>query len=159
MITSTTSTSWTESAPCAGADGYVPTEALVRRPRDLVEVCTPLIEVCAASCPFVLRCHERVRPEANQFDGVCAARVWVNGHVIATAEGALALPKLASRAGTCGTSSGVKGHRRLGEPLCGECRVTAQRADTRRAGAASIRKRSSRSNSRGRSANRDTVAA
>lgn len=148
MITPTTSTAWTALAPCADMDGYVPPDDLVRRPQDLLKACTPLMERCAASCPFVLRCHERVRPETSQFDGVCAARIWINGKPIATAEGAPALSKLASRAGTCGTSSGVKGHRRLGEPLCGECRVTAQRAEARNAGAASIRKRATRKGQR-----------
>lgn len=92
----------------------------------------------------MLRCHERVRPEASLFDGVCAGRIWINGKPVTTADDAPALPKLETRAGICGTSSGVAGHRRLGEPLCGECRVTAQRAEARRAGAASIRKRASR---------------
>lgn len=143
MITSTSSTAWTEHAPCAGVDGYLPEESLLRVPQQLLEACEPLMEGCTA-CPFIVRCYDRVRPAANHFDGVCAARLWVNGKVAASAEGVEPLPKLPTQAGTCGTSSGVKGHRRLGEPLCGECRVTAQRADVRRAGAASIRKRASR---------------
>ncbi|GHE09197.1 hypothetical protein GCM10010339_60640 [Streptomyces alanosinicus] len=151
MITSTSSAAWTSAAPCAGVDGYVPSEELMRsKPREVLEECVPLLEGCVELCPFVLRCYERVRPEASRFDGVCAGRMWVNGKVVATAEGAPVLPKLLSQAGTCGTSSGVKAHRRLGEPLCGECRVTAQRAGVRRAGAASIRKRASRSDRRTR---------
>ncbi|MEU7583805.1 hypothetical protein AB0B50_40215 [Streptomyces sp. NPDC041068] len=143
MITSTASTAWTELAPCAGVDGYLPDGSLLRQLRQLLDACAPLMEACT-SCPFIARCYDRVRPASSQFDGVCAARIWVNGKVVASAQGAEALPKLPSQAGTCGTSSGVKGHRRLGEPLCGECRVTAQRADVRRAGAASIRKRATR---------------
>ncbi|MEK2474032.1 hypothetical protein [Streptomyces noursei] len=145
MITSTSSAAWTIAAPCAGSDGYLPSEDLVRRhPDEVLKACGPLMDDCAALCPFVLQCYERVRPQSNGFDGVCAARTWINGREVAAAEGAPALSKLASRAGTCGTSSGVKAHRRLGEPLCGKCRVTAQRAEVRRAGAASIRKRASR---------------
>ncbi|MEU9334135.1 hypothetical protein AB0D49_13395 [Streptomyces sp. NPDC048290] len=153
MITSTTSAAWTAAAPCAGLDGYVPSEELVRsRPSDVMKACGPLMEGCAQLCPFVLECYERVRPEANRFDGVCAARTWVNGRAVAVAEGAPALSKLASQAGTCGTSSGVKAHQRLGEPLCGLCRVTSQRAEVRRAGAASIRKRASRADREARAA-------
>ncbi|MEV0445911.1 hypothetical protein AB0I84_10485 [Streptomyces spectabilis] len=143
MITSTSSTAWTELAPCAGVDEYLPGESLLRNPQQLLDACTPLLEECA-SCPFIERCYDRVRPASNRFDGVCAARLWVNGKAVASAKGVAPLPKLTTHAGTCGTSSGVKAHRRLGEPLCGDCRVTAQRADVRRAGAASIRKRAAR---------------
>lgn len=145
MITSTSSAAWTTAAPCAGLDGYVPSEQLVRsKPSDVMKACGPLMEGCAELCPFVLQCYELVRPEANRFDGVCAARTWVNGKPVAVAAGAPVLSKLVSQAGTCGTSSGVKAHQRLGEPLCGKCRVTAQRAGVRSAGAASIRKRATR---------------
>ncbi|WP_327356301.1 hypothetical protein [Streptomyces sp. NBC_01304] len=144
MITSTTSTAWTELAPCAGLDGYLPDDALLRRPKQLLEACGPLMQGCA-ECPFSARCYDLVRPEANRFDGVCAARIWVDGKAVAAASGSSGLPKLPSQAGTCGTSSGVAGHRRLGQALCGLCRVTAQRAEVRRAGAASIRKRARRS--------------
>lgn len=144
MITSTSSAAWTSSAPCAGVEGYVLGDDMVRRDaREVIEKCEPLMEGCV-KCPFAAQCYERVRPEAGHFDGVCAARTWINGRPVAAAQGAPVLSKLASQAGTCGTSSGVKAHRRLGEPLCGACRVTAQRAGARRAGPASIRKRSSR---------------
>ncbi|MGW6021295.1 hypothetical protein [Streptomyces sp. NPDC055099] len=113
-------------------------------PSAVMKACSPLMADCAELCPFVLQCYELVRPKENRFDGVCAARTWVNGREVAVAAGAPALRKLPSRAGTCGTSSGVKAHNRLGEPLCGLCRVTSQRAEVRRAGAASIRKRASR---------------
>lgn len=144
MITSTTSSAWTEDAPCAGLDGYIADESLVRSEGKLLATYGGLMQDCADLCPFVSRCYELVRPKESRFDGVCAARIWVNGKQVAVAEGAPALQRLKTKAGTCGTSSGVKGHRRLGEPLCGECRVTAQRAEVRRAGAASIRKRSAR---------------
>ncbi|MEN8649152.1 hypothetical protein ABCR94_00495 [Streptomyces sp. 21So2-11] len=144
MINSTTSAAWTSFAPCAGLDGYIPDDSLLRAPTQLLQACGPLMEDCAALCPFVVQCYDRVRPEAGHFDGVCAARIWVNGKAVAVAEEAPALPKLPTQAGTCGTSSGVAGHRRLSEALCGECRVTAQRASARHAGAASIRKRSRR---------------
>jgi hypothetical protein len=151
VITSTSSAAWTTAAPCAGLDGYIPSEQLVRsKPSDVMKTCGPLMEDCAELCPFVLQCYELVRPKENRFDGVCAARTWVNGQQVAVAAGAPALWKLPSRAGTCGTSSGVKAHRRLGEPLCGRCRVTAQRAEVRSAGAASIRKRASRAGREGR---------
>ncbi|GGU26443.1 hypothetical protein GCM10010289_54690 [Streptomyces violascens] len=144
MITPTTSAAWTENAPCAGLDGYIPDESLVRSDGKLLAACGSLMQDCANRCPFAVRCYDLVRPKESRFDGVCAARIWVNGKQVAAAEGAPPLPRLRTRAGSCGTSSGVAGHRRLDEPLCGECRVTAQRAEVRRAGAASIRKRSTR---------------
>ncbi|MEV0370643.1 hypothetical protein AB0I10_12555 [Streptomyces sp. NPDC050636] len=147
MITSTKNAAWVNSTPCAGVSGYIPDATLVRSPDKLVAECAPLMQDCADICPFMDECYELVRPHTNHFDGVCAARLWIDGKVVANAEGAPPLTRLATRAGMCGTSSGVKGHLRLNEPLCGACRVTAHRAEVRRAGAASIRSRSSRSSS------------
>ncbi|PCG85491.1 hypothetical protein CIB93_14150 [Streptomyces sp. WZ.A104] len=140
MITPTANAGWVSSAPCAGADGYVPSDGQLGAPDRLMEASAPLMQACVESCPFIVACYDRVRPDVG-FDGVCAGRLWIDGTPVAVAEGAPRLRKLPSRAGICGTSSGVAGHRRVGEPLCGDCRVTAQRADTRKAGAATIRTR------------------
>ncbi|MFH8405339.1 hypothetical protein ACH4FX_11285 [Streptomyces sp. NPDC018019] len=142
MITPTKPSTWIDLVPCAARDGYVPDASQVDSPSELIAASTPLMQDCADSCLFISRCYERVRPEAGRFDGVCAARLWINGRVIAKAEGAPALGKLPSRAGSCGTSGGVAGHERVGEPLCGQCREVALRAQVRSAGPASIRKRS-----------------
>ncbi|MGW0899585.1 hypothetical protein ACWD0G_21815 [Streptomyces goshikiensis] len=142
MINSTAPTSWMELAPCAGVEGFVFDASLTRKPAaELRAISEPLVRTCLG-CPVLAECFERVRPQGSQFDGVCSARVWINGRPVGSTPTAPALPKgLPSRAGVCGESSGVKGHRRNGEPLCGQCRVTAQRAQSRAAGAATIRKR------------------
>ncbi|MCP3759661.1 hypothetical protein [Streptomyces sp. TBY4] len=142
MINSTATTSWMDLAPCVGVEEFVFDPPATRKSaKELGELTEPLVRTCLG-CPVLAECYDRVRPQGSQFDGVCSARVWINGRVVASAASAPALPKgLPSRAGVCGESSGVKGHRRNGEPLCGQCRVTAQRAESRAAGAATIRKR------------------
>ncbi|MCY0931151.1 hypothetical protein OTB20_34215 [Streptomyces sp. H27-H1] len=146
MINSTAPTAWLELAPCIGAEAFVFTPDTARRPvAELREASAPLLRACLA-CPVLEECYRRVRPKGSQFDGVCSARIWVNGREVGSIGSAPKLPKvLPSQAGVCGESSGVKGHRRNGEPLCGQCRVTAQRAESRAAGAATIRKRGARS--------------
>ncbi|MEV4500894.1 hypothetical protein [Streptomyces klenkii] len=141
MITSTASALWTDNAPCASNADYVPAESLVRGPKEkLVDACAPLMQTCANSCPYVTACFERVRPREG-FDGVCAARLWVNGRLIAKAESAPDIPKLPSLAGVCGEVTGRRRHAALGEPLCGKCRDSQLRASSRQAGRANIRKR------------------
>lgn len=146
MINSTAATTWLEQAACAGSEGYVLSAGQTEGPAErLVKAVEPLVRACLA-CPVLNECYDRVRPKGSQFDGVCAGRLWINGQEAARALGAPALPKsLVSRAGVCGEPSGVRGHRRAGEPLCGQCRITAQRSESRAAGAATIRKRGARS--------------
>ncbi|MEU1307882.1 hypothetical protein ABZ419_03145 [Streptomyces cinnamoneus] len=144
MITSTTSALWTDNAPCAGNVDYVPDESLLRGPKaDLLDACAPLMQNCADACPYVKACFERVRPREG-FDGVCAARLWVNGRLIAKADSAPDVPKLPSLAGVCGEVTGRRRHEALGEPLCGKCRDSQLRASSRQAGRANIRKRPDR---------------
>lgn len=139
MITSTASAAWTSNAPCAGVTEYVlPDEKLLRDRKQLVELAGPLMRGCAEQCTFVAACYERVRPKEG-FDGVCAARLWVNGRLVAVAESAPELSKPPSLAGICGDRTGRRKHRELGEPLCGECRASELRALSRRAGRANIR--------------------
>ncbi|MFD3511975.1 hypothetical protein [Streptomyces sp. NPDC058657] len=144
MIAATKSAAWMSDAPCVGVRAYVPESALLREPEKLRQSAVPLMRRCAELCPVLEECYDRVRPAESRFDGVCAARLWVDGRVVQTAPGVSALAKLPSRAGSCGSSSGVAGHRRQGEPLCAACQETAQRAAVRSAGAASIRTRKQR---------------
>ncbi|MEU5428528.1 hypothetical protein AB0H73_23480 [Streptomyces olivoreticuli] len=140
MIDSTASATWTDNAPCGGRNEYVPDINLLKSLKALKESCGPLMDTCT-TCPFLLECFERVRPKASRFDGVCAARLWVNGRLVDEAAGAPPLPAEKSHAGTCGTSTGVKRHLRLGQKLCGPCRVVAQRSESRKAGQATLRRR------------------
>ncbi|MEV6678556.1 hypothetical protein AB0N09_17105 [Streptomyces erythrochromogenes] len=146
MINSTAATTWLEQAACAGSEGYILSAGEAEEPAEtLAKAVEPLVRACV-DCPVLKECYDRVRPKGSQFDGVCAARLWINGQEAARAPSAPPLPKsLVSRAGVCGEPSGVRGHRRAGEPLCGQCRITAQRAESRAAGAATIRKRGARS--------------
>ncbi|CAM5314047.1 hypothetical protein SABIM44S_00227 [Streptomyces abikoensis] len=142
MIDSTASSAWTDNAPCGGRPEYVPDSATLTSLKRLKESCGPLMAACTA-CPFVVQCFERVRPISSRFDGVCAGRLWVNGTLVDEAAGVPPLPREQSHAGTCGTSTGVKGHRALGQSLCGPCRQVSQRAQSRSAGQATLRRRSS----------------
>jgi hypothetical protein len=144
VIAATKSAAWMSDAPCVAVRGYIPDNSLLRQPEKLGQAAAPLMRRCAELCPVLAECHDRVRPAESRFDGVCAARLWVDGRVVATADGAPRLVKLPSRAGMCGSSSGVAGHERQGEPLCARCQETAQRAAVRKAGAASIRTRKQR---------------
>lgn len=146
MINSTAATTWLDQAACAGSEGYILSAGQTEEPAEkLAKTVEPLVRTCL-DCPVLAECYDRVRPKGSQFDGVCAGRLWINGQEATRALGAPSLPKaLVSRAGVCGEPSGVRGHRRAGEPLCGQCRVTAQRAESRAAGAATIRKRGARS--------------
>lgn len=146
MINSTAPTTWLDQAACAGSEGYILTAGQVKEAaEELMKAAEPLVRACL-DCPVLAECYDRVRPKGSQFDGVCAGRLWINGQEASRALGAPSLPKaLVSRAGVCGEPSGVRGHRRAGEPLCGQCRATAQRAESRAAGAATIRKRGARS--------------
>ncbi|MFI0912434.1 hypothetical protein [Streptomyces abikoensis] len=136
MITSTTSAAWTAVAPCAGVDAFV-LPAQKPLDKDLIKQAGLLMESCTR-CPFIAECFTRVRP-VEGFDGVCAARLWINGRAVATADSAPPLSALPSLAGVCGERSGRRKHQELGEPLCGACRASGQRAESRRAGRANIR--------------------
>ncbi|MFF0742131.1 hypothetical protein ACFYVL_17210 [Streptomyces sp. NPDC004111] len=144
MIAATKSAAWMSDAPCVGVRAYIPDASLMREAEKLHQAADPLMRRCVELCPVLEQCHDRVRPAESRFDGVCAARLWVDGRAVKTAKGAPPLPKLPSRAGSCGSSSGVAGHHRQGEPLCAACQETAQRAAVRKAGAATIRTRKQR---------------
>ncbi|MEV4741782.1 hypothetical protein [Streptomyces sp. NPDC049555] len=138
MITSTASAAWTSSAPCAGMDDFVLPEQKPLPKEQLVQQASPLMDSCAKRCPYVAACFMRVRPREG-FDGVCAARLWINGQPVAAADSAPPLPPLPSLAGVCGERSGRRKHQLLGEPLCGACRASELRSASRQAGRVNIR--------------------
>ncbi|WP_424216973.1 hypothetical protein ACN20G_33305 (plasmid) [Streptomyces sp. BI20] len=145
MINSTAMTGWVDRAACQGQPAYVLSADQVNAGLSTLRRATaPLMRACE-TCPVLAACYDRVRPNGSAFDGVCAARLWVNGRERGASPNAPALPKaLPSRAGVCGETSGVQGHRRAGEPLCGACRALDMRARSRAAGAATIRTRGRR---------------
>lgn len=79
------------------------------------------LAVCGP-CPLRAECIADVRPQKVGFTGVCGARLWFDGQVIAELDDAdpSELPPPTFRK-ACGTAAGARAHRRAVEQQCGQC--------------------------------------
>ncbi|MFD8379131.1 hypothetical protein ACFV2X_11435 [Streptomyces sp. NPDC059679] len=123
-------TEWVSEAPCAGDMRFTPDNATadsLRTPQN-----RKLLTVCRA-CPFRARCIALVLPRHSLFDGICGGRLWFNGQVRATCQGANR-DELKEGAApiTHGTEAGARAHNRRGETACTLCREAGRRAQARR---------------------------
>ncbi|WP_145497579.1 hypothetical protein [Streptomyces sp. CFMR 7] len=120
---------WATAAPCAGDFRFTPEETTAEAP---TEPLVALLAVCQ-HCPFRAPCIDLVLPRASLFDGVCGGRLWRDGLVLATCDGAKPgeLREYGRRPITHGTEAGARAHNRRGERACSLCREAgrlAQRA-------------------------------
>jgi hypothetical protein len=111
---------WVAKAPCAGDSRFTSEETAVEDPT--TPLVASLLSVCQG-CPFRARCVELVLPSVSLFDGVCGGRLWRNGQVLATCEGARPgeLRERGRRLITHGTEAGARAHNRRGERACSLC--------------------------------------
>src|SRR6478752_857996 len=75
---------WVSNAPCAGDLRFTPDNPAAE---EFTAVSGKLLAVCR-QCPYRSRCVDLVLPHACRFDGVCGGRLWLDGRVHATCEGA-----------------------------------------------------------------------
>ncbi|ORT54285.1 hypothetical protein [Streptomyces sp. CB03238] len=121
---------WVNEAPCAGDRRFTPDDAnedSFRAPQIRM-----LLAVCQ-DCPFRARCIDLVLPRQSLFDGICGGRLWIDGTVRATCEGAHH-DELEEGAApiTHGTEAGARAHNRRGETACSLCREAGRLAQQAR---------------------------
>lgn len=122
-------TEWVSEAPCVGDPRFTirPTWPAFagKLPQLLLRVCQ--------GCPFRSECIELVLPRKARFDGVCGGRLFLDGQIYATCQGAD--PDELTEQGTYiahGTEAGARAHNRLGEPACAWCREAGRIAQAQR---------------------------
>ncbi|MEU5389478.1 hypothetical protein [Kitasatospora cineracea] len=107
---------------CYADPRFSPAEGTWKDKKTLIKMCSPVLPTCTP-CPFRAQCIRQVQPHPRRFDGVCGGRLWLDGQVIATADGAddedLPLPGKART--VCGTTAGVAEHQNRGEQQCSVC--------------------------------------
>lgn len=67
--------SFLDDAPCRQVDPWLFDQHTIDLARPALRICQP--------CPFWQECEDLIRPRQNFFDGVCGAKVWRNGRVLA----------------------------------------------------------------------------
>ncbi|MFF8769038.1 hypothetical protein [Kitasatospora sp. NPDC015120] len=109
---------------------YSPPEGKWKTKGGLTELCAPVLPNCVP-CPHRAQCITQVAPHPRRFDGVCGGRIWLDGEVIATADGVdeSDLPLPGKARDICGTTAGVDKHHAVGEQKCEACQAAAD-ADT-----------------------------
>ncbi|MDN0193939.1 hypothetical protein [Streptomyces sp. S.PNR 29] len=121
---------WASEAPCAGDTRFTPDNATAD------SLSTPqmrkLLAICQ-HCPFRAPCIALVKPRRSLFDGICGGRLWLDGEVRATCEGAHPGELREGAAPiTHGTPAGARAHNRRGEPACSLCREAGRLDQARR---------------------------
>jgi hypothetical protein len=111
---------WVAQAPCAGDARFTSEETAAEAPTEPLVL--SLLAACQG-CPFRSQCIDLVMPSMSLFDGVCGGRLWRNGQVLATCEGAqpVELRERGRRPITHGTEAGARAHNRRGERACSLC--------------------------------------
>ncbi|MGQ4424790.1 hypothetical protein ACN6LL_007343 [Streptomyces violaceoruber] len=111
---------WVGEAPCAGDARFTSEETAAEAPTEPLVL--SLLATCQG-CPFRSQCIDLVMPSTSLFDGVCGGRLWRNGQVLATCEGAqpAELRERGRRPITHGTEAGARAHNRRGERACSLC--------------------------------------
>ncbi|WP_121746838.1 hypothetical protein [Streptomyces sp. E2N166] len=111
---------WVAQAPCAGDARFTSEETVAEALTEPLVLC--LLAACQG-CPFRSQCIDLVLPSTSLFDGVCGGRLWHNGQVLATCEGAqpAELRERGRRPITHGTEAGARAHNRRGERACSLC--------------------------------------
>nr|BEK65666.1 hypothetical protein KPHV_28930 [Kitasatospora purpeofusca] len=101
------------------AEGWKTKEALVK-------ICEPVLPQCTP-CPHRALCIRQIQPHPRKFDGVAGGRLWLDGEVIATADGVddEDLPLPGKPRPKCGTTEGFDVHLTVGEQPCESCRTAA----------------------------------
>ncbi|MFD4394390.1 hypothetical protein [Kitasatospora sp. NPDC058478] len=105
---------------------YSPAEGEWKNKGDLIEKCTPVLPECVP-CPHRAMCIRQIRPHPAKFDGVAGGRLWLDGEVIATADGVddTDLPLPGKPRDICGTTAGHGRHYTVGEQPCEPCQAAA----------------------------------
>lgn len=108
--------------PCAGVAGFVHDPGRNRDETAVrLVVFSSRLALCL-ECPYRAECIDLVQPQQSRFDGICGGRLWINGNVVANPadlpDSELTEPKLRAY---CGTDTGYRQHRTLGEPVCLSC--------------------------------------
>ncbi|TQF05584.1 hypothetical protein E6W39_29315 [Kitasatospora acidiphila] len=109
---------------CYGHPGFAPKSALYSDRSQLLKLCLPLLPTCGP-CPVRARCLKQTQPRAGRLDGIAGGRIWFQGEVLATVEGAddQELPPALGSRQACGTRSGIDEHYKRGERYCDACRT------------------------------------
>ncbi|MEU2558413.1 hypothetical protein ABZ626_03560 [Streptomyces longispororuber] len=118
-----TGTHVTGHAPCWGDPDFAVADGRWKTTEDLVAICEPVLYICG-HCPYRAACIRQVVPAKAGFTGVCGGRIWLNGVIIRalpqTAPDELPPPVIRK---ACGTTAGVRAHRRATEQMCPKCRA------------------------------------
>ncbi|MEU8919541.1 hypothetical protein AB0D10_01220 [Kitasatospora sp. NPDC048545] len=101
---------------------FSPAEGAWKDKKTLSDLCLPVLGWCTP-CPFRAQCIRQVQPHPKRFDGVCGGRLWLDGLVIASADGVDDddLPLPGKPRTVCGTTTGVAEHQVRGEQQCARC--------------------------------------
>ncbi|MFC8449519.1 hypothetical protein [Kitasatospora sp. NPDC057223] len=106
---------------------FSPAEGTWKDSKTLSDLCMPVLGTCTP-CPVRAQCIRQVQPHPKRFDGVCGGRLWLDGKVIAIADGVDDddLPLPGKPRTLCGTTGGIAQHQDRGEQQCRTCAAFAE---------------------------------